>query len=130
MTGQVTALHSAPCFTDRYGYKFCARLYLYGDGIGKCTHVSLFFVLMKSEYDNVTKWPFKQRVTFRLNAQEGTTKPIKESFMPDDNSSSFKQPQKSMNIAAGCPMFISIEDLENGGFIKDDSFFIEINVAK
>ena len=33
--GEVTALHSAPTYTNRYGYKFCARLYLNGDGIGK-----------------------------------------------------------------------------------------------
>ena len=28
--GKTRALHSAPCFTSKYGYKFCLRLYLHG----------------------------------------------------------------------------------------------------
>ena len=39
VTGRVTALHSSPSFTEKNGYKFCARLYLNGDGVGKCSHV-------------------------------------------------------------------------------------------
>ena len=35
ISGQITALHSAPAYTHRHGYKFCARLYLNGDGLGK-----------------------------------------------------------------------------------------------
>ena len=34
--------------------------------MGRGTHVSLFFVVMKSEYDALLQWPFSQRVTFRL----------------------------------------------------------------
>lgn len=128
--GEVTALHSAPCFTNRYGYKFCARLYLFGDGMGKGTHISLFFVLMKSEFDNVLQWPFQKQVTFRLIQQgrKGTTKEVKESFFADKSSSSFQKPTKEMNIAAGCPLFISHKDLKKGGFIENDSLFIEVAV--
>ncbi|XP_057295437.1 TNF receptor-associated factor 3-like [Hydractinia symbiolongicarpus] len=128
--GEVTALHSAPCFTNRYGYKFCARLYLFGDGMGKGTHLSLFFVLMKSEFDNVLQWPFQKQVTFRLiqQGQKGTTKEVKESFFADKSSSSFQKPTKEMNIAAGCPLFISHKDLKKGGFIEKDSLFIEVTV--
>ena len=42
INGKIIALHSAPTFTDVYGYKFCGRLYLNGDGVGRCTRVSLF----------------------------------------------------------------------------------------
>lgn len=41
------------------------RLYLHGDGAGKGTHVSLFFVIMKGEYDPLLSWPFKHKV--RMN---------------------------------------------------------------
>ena len=33
-----------------------------------------------------------------------------------------------MNFASGCPMFIRIEHLLNGGFVKDDSIFLCIVV--
>ena len=39
--GKVRALHSAPCFTGKYGYKFCLRLYLHGDGTVSYTHLTL-----------------------------------------------------------------------------------------
>jgi len=41
----------------------CARLYLNGDGMGKGTHVSLFFVVMRGAYDALLKWPFRQKVS-------------------------------------------------------------------
>jgi len=40
----------------------CARLYLNGDGMGKGTHVSLFFVVMRGAFDALLKWPFRQKV--------------------------------------------------------------------
>jgi len=42
----------------------CARLYLNGDGMGKGTHVSLFFVIMRGAYDALLKWPFRQKVCY------------------------------------------------------------------
>ena len=46
------------------GYKLCARIYLNGDGMGKTTHVSLFFVIMRGQFDALLKWPFRQKVGF------------------------------------------------------------------
>ena len=131
VTGRVTALHSSPSFTEKNGYKFCARLYLNGDGIGKRSHVSLFFVLIKSEYDNLLSWPFCREVTFKLISQRDDEhkRDIKESFIPDRNSSSFAKPIKNMNIASGCPRFISIDKFKSGGFIKEDCIFIELQVG-
>uniref|UniRef100_A0A7M5WZX4 MATH domain-containing protein n=1 Tax=Clytia hemisphaerica TaxID=252671 RepID=A0A7M5WZX4_9CNID len=128
--GKTTALHSAPSFTSRYGYKFCARLYLNGDGMGKGTHVSLFFVLMKSEFDTLLEWPFNKKVTFTLINQENQERNVVETFNADVNSSSFKKPTKHMNIASGCPYFVSQEKLKkpNSGFIKDGCFFLEIKL--
>ena len=48
----------------------CARIYLNGDGMGKGTHISLFFVIMRGEYDALLRWPFRQKVTFMLLDQE------------------------------------------------------------
>ena len=95
--------------------------------MGKDSHVSLFFVLMKSEYDALLEWPFSQRVTFNLINPHNQEESLKESFIPDQNSSSFKKPTRDMNIAAGCPMFIRKENLAR--FIIDDVLFIEVTIT-
>lgn len=56
------SLYSQPFYTGYFGYKMCARVYLNGDGMGKGTHLSLFFVVMRGEYDALLPWPFKQKV--------------------------------------------------------------------
>ena len=50
----------------------CARIYLKGDGMGKGTHRSLFFVIMRGEYDAILPWPFRQKVTFMLLDQDNS----------------------------------------------------------
>jgi len=42
------------------------RAYLDGDGSGKSTHLSLFFVLARGNFDALLRWPFNQRVTMTL----------------------------------------------------------------
>ena len=106
----------------------CARLYLNGDGIGKDSHVSLFFVLMKGHYDAILSWPFTHRVTMLLRDQSGQNNHVQEKFRSDPNSSSFQRPQSEMNIATGCPRFISKTDLDRRKtlYIKDNTMFIQI----
>ena len=41
----------------------CIRAYLNGDGSGYKTHFSVFFVLMRGEFDPLLKWPFEYKVT-------------------------------------------------------------------
>ena len=125
--GKISSLHSAPCFTSRFGYKFCTYLYLNGDGAGKGTHISLYIVIMKSEYDALLEWPFRQKVTFNLLNHSNINDSMKRSIVPDANSPSFKQPHKEMNVAAGFPLFVSKERLES--FVIDDSIFIETSVC-
>lgn len=40
----------------------CLRIYLNGDGTGRGTHLSLFFVVMRGHSDALLKWPFNQKV--------------------------------------------------------------------
>lgn len=56
------ALCFSAFYTARYGFKVCMRLYLNGDGVGKGTHISLFFVIMRGEYDPILSWPFRHKV--------------------------------------------------------------------
>ena len=61
-SGKYTSIFSLPFYSSRYGYKMCLRLYILGDGIGKSTHMSLFFVVMKGEFDAILQWPFTQGI--------------------------------------------------------------------
>ncbi|XP_048734999.2 TNF receptor-associated factor 3-like isoform X2 [Ostrea edulis] len=127
-TGRTISLYSQPFYTGRFGYKLCARVYLNGDGVGKGTHMSLFFVVQRGEYDALLPWPFKQKVTLMLLDQEKGTRHIVDSFRPDVTSSSFKRPTMEMNIASGCPLFVSHSVLESPTYLRDDTIFIKIAV--
>lgn len=58
---------SAAFYTSKYGYKMCLRVYLNGDGTGRGTHLSLFFVVMKGPNDALLRWPFNQKVGLGLS---------------------------------------------------------------
>ena len=124
-SGKVVVLHSAPCYTKQYEYKYCTRLYLQGDGMGRSTHVSLYFVLMKSEYDQLLTWPMQKRITFELINHVNEAESVIESFISNPRSSSFQRPTNNMNVASGCPMFISIERFLTGGFVVDNCAFMK-----
>ena len=62
----VTCMHLLSFSVYRNGYKMCVRAYLNGDGSGYNTHLSLFFVIMKGEFDNLLKWPFDHKVSMIL----------------------------------------------------------------
>ncbi|KAI8518507.1 Tnf receptor-associated factor 2 [Branchiostoma belcheri] len=129
ITGKTTSIYS-PCFyTSRTGYKMCARIYLNGDGMGKGSHISLFFVLMRGHFDGLLRWPFRQKVTFMLLDQNNREHVI-DAFRPDPTSSSFKRPTSDMNIASGCPLFMPLSQLESTrhAYVRDDAIFLKIIV--
>ncbi|XP_077341855.1 TNF receptor-associated factor 5 isoform X1 [Lithobates pipiens] len=129
--GRVVSIYSQHFYTSRCGYRLCARAYLNGDGSGKGNYLSLYFVVMKGDFDSLLSWPFKQKVTLMLLDQSGKKNNIVDVFKADPHSSSFKRPEGEMNIASGCPRFVSHNQLENprnGCYIKDDTLFIKVVV--
>lgn len=128
LTGEFSTFHSAPCLTSDYGYKFCLRIYLNGDGVGENTHLSLFLVIMKSDHDNTLEWPFQRTVTLTLVNQQNRKRDIVKDIIPNKDSESFHKPKRDYNNASGLPMFVSIEKLESDGFLKDDCIFFDVKV--
>ncbi|GCB81927.1 hypothetical protein scyTo_0021488 [Scyliorhinus torazame] len=130
VSGKILSLYSQPFYTSPFGYKMCARVYLNGDGMGKGTHLSLFFVVMRGEYDPLLPWPFRQKVTLALLDQGPSKKHMTDMFKPDPDSTSFRKPHTDMNIASGCPLFVPQPVLENEThhYIKDDTIFIKVTV--
>ena len=124
----VPVLHSAPCYTKQYEYKYCISLYLYGDGMGRGTHISIFFVVMKSKFDEILSWPMKTRVTFELINLKNEKESVIETIVSSNETPSFQKPTMDMNVPTGYPTFISIDRFLNEGFIKDNCAFIKTTV--
>ena len=57
---------SPPFYTHPQGYKMCLKVDANGYGKGKGTHVSVFAFLMRGEFDDHLKWPFRGRVTVAM----------------------------------------------------------------
>lgn len=125
VAGRTPAIFSPAFYTSRYGYKMCLRIYLNGDGTGRGTHLSLFFVVMKGPNDALLRWPFNQKVTLMLLDQNNREHVI-DAFRPDVTSSSFQRPVSDMNIASGCPLFCPVSKMEaKNSYVRDDAIFIK-----
>ncbi|KAF1676725.1 TRAF2 factor, partial [Pygoscelis papua] len=126
VTGRTVSLYSPAFYTAKYGYKVCLRVYLNGDGTGKGTHVSLFFVVMRGDYDALLPWPFRHKVTFML-LDQNNREHIIDAFRPDLTSASFQRPVNDMNVASGCPMFLPLSKLQSPkyAYVKEDTLFLK-----
>ena len=121
---RITSIYSPPFYTGRNGYKMCIRAYLNGDGSGHTTHLSLFFVLMKGEYDPLLKWPFDYKVSMIL-VDQNRRKHLVQTFKPTPESSSFQRPQTDMNVASGCPQFAKLSVLDDEDYVKENVMYIK-----
>ncbi|CAF3845966.1 unnamed protein product, partial [Rotaria sordida] len=123
-----TSIYSPPFYSSSTGYKMCLRLYLNGDGNARRTHMSLFFVLMRGEYDAILKFPFAYKVIFCLYDQSNQHNHIIDSFKPDIKSNSFQRPRSDMNIASGIPKFVPLTKLQNdkNTYIRDNTMYIKV----
>ena len=62
-----------PFYSYPQGYRMQLSVSVHGDGAGKGTHMSVFLSLMKGEFDNQLKWPFRGSITIQLLNQEADT---------------------------------------------------------
>ena len=129
--GRTVSIYSPPFYMSPHGYRLCLRTYLYGDGSGKGTHISLFIVVMKSEYDDLLAWPFQHKVTLTLINQNHPLVPdqsITHRFIPNGESSSFKKPVDTFNVASGFPEFAELTVLEDQAFCKNDTVYFRVRL--
>ena len=85
--------------------------------MGKGRHKSVFFVVMRGQYDALLRWPFRQKVTFMLMDQDNVEYVI-DAFSPDTSSSSFQRPRRETNIASGCAIFSFLTELNNHAYVS------------
>ena len=59
-------------YTHPRGYKMCLRVDANGYGIRKNSHISVYLYMMRGDYDESLKWPFRGDITIQLLNQEGS----------------------------------------------------------
>lgn len=60
-----------PFYSHPCGYKLCIRVAPQGLGTGEGSHVSIHTYLMRGEYDDTLRWPFRGDITIQLLNQLG-----------------------------------------------------------
>jgi hypothetical protein len=123
---------STPFYTSLDGYKMCVRLYFNGDGVGQSTHLSIFLVLMRGNYDAVLKWPFNFQVIFGLYDLKNQKDHIVQSFQSDIKLKSFQQPQTEMNVGTGISKFVPLSKIlhDNSSYVDDNTIYIKVMIRK
>jgi hypothetical protein len=110
----------------------CVRLYFNGNGLAQSTHISIFLILMRGDYDGVLEWPFNFQVIFALYDCINKKNHIIESFQSDTTSIRCQRPQDEMNIGTGIPKFIphSVIQQDNNSYMCDGSIYIKVMIRK
>ena len=111
------------------GFKMRLIVYLNGCGKQTGTHMSVFFQLMKGEFDDCMEWPFDKRVCFVLIHQDDKNRCYKCVFndaqeKKENALKHFGKPDTDVNVALGFRSFVTLEKLHTDGFIKNDILYI------
>ena len=129
-SGEKILIDSSPFY--RCGYKCKLSLNPNGSGSGKNTHLSVYLIIMKGEYDASLEWPFCKKVTFTLVDQQENANDrenIVHSFTSDTKLQNFKRPATKENTGRGIPKYISHNELQERRYILDDTIFIQFSIT-
>ena len=128
-----TRWYSSPLYTHIGGYKMCLCIDANGWGAGKGTHVGVSVRMMKGDFDDHLKWPFRGEITFHLvNQKEGGEHMEKKLTISDHGIDYFQRVTESdvAEAGRGYPQFISHTDLykpEKGNeYLKNDTLIFEV----
>ena len=124
--------NSSPFYTHNRGYKFRVKVYPNGAGRGSGTHLSVYAQLMRGEYDNKLKWPFKgdirvELLNWRADKNHHSYTCYFNRFSSENSSRVFDQ---ETGIGFGDPQFISHTDLvptTNTEYLRDD--YLKLRVS-
>jgi len=115
-----------------FGYKLMLQLWPNGNGIGENTHLSIFIVVMKGEYDAILPWGFLMPVEFTLIDQQDNPNQrqnVVMGFTADPKNAAFKKPVEGETRSVwGFPQFVSHNYPRTRSFIADDTLFIKVQI--
>ena len=124
-SGEKTCIKSPPFYN--YGYKFGLALFPNGRDSGEHTHLSLYFGLLKGEYDAKLSWPFQRIVKLTLIDQQEDTN-NRENIVVSLRSMC-ERPLTFGNIGCGLPEFVCLTKVTKRRYIVDDTIVIQVQVA-
>ena len=118
--------------TESFGYRLKVNIWPNGHGDGEKTHLSVFIVVMKGEYDAVLRWPFNKKVKITLidqqddpDQRENVTRETVGREIPN-----FARPEKKENPGWGFHCFISHLELHSRRYIVDDTLFLQVEISQ
>jgi len=123
---------SVPFYTKRHGYKLKVRVYPRGITSGKNTHLSVYIIVMKGEYDAILPWPFEKRITFTIIDQQEDLTERQNAVMrliPGNHPECFARPINEDNKTRGFAQFISHEKLHSRRYLLHDTLFLQVEVG-
>ena len=117
-----------PVYTDHQGYKICLRVDANGYGSCKGTHVSVYICLMRGEFDDHLKWPFRCVITSRLldqiKGEDHVTKEVTfNDSTPDMHCNRVTSGERTLGW--GYLKFIAHSELEPK-FLQKDTLLFQI----
>ena len=118
----------APFYTENYGYKFEIGFYPNGSDDVRGTFLSVFFSIQKGEYDALLAWPFKRKMKFTLLDQQENLEERQNHSMviiPTNDLRVYGRPDEKRTSRFGRSKFISLEKLETGYYVVDDTLFLQ-----
>ena len=126
-------IESDPFYTENYGYKLKLQIYPNGFGSAENICLSVFFVLMKGEYDALLKWPFQRKVGFTLIDQRNINDPEKQrnitkGMISSDIIGGYERPIVE-NEGRGLCNFISHKTLNSRRYLVDDTLYIQFEIG-
>ena len=91
-----------PFYTHSHGYKFCIDVYPQGNQDGEGTHVSMYACLMKGQFDDHLKWPFRGEITIQIVNQDGDHHHVEKTIpYSDDTPDAYASRVTGKNRASG-----------------------------
>ena len=124
-------LESDSFYTESHGYKLKVLLYPNGNGAGEDTHLSVYIVVMKGEYDAILSWPFNKKVAFTLIDQQED--PLERENVVCDytptNIEPFLRPREEDNGGYGKPKLISQQELKTRRYVVNDTLFLQVEIG-
>ena len=114
------AWFSPPFYTYPKGYKMCVGIYANGYGEQEGTHTSVGVHLMKGEFDDQLKWPFRGQITTRLLSEVDTSYTEFKHFSTESELRLLTE-----DVAPGYAHYISHTELQSK-YLKNDCLTVSV----
>ena len=125
-------IYSAPFYTENYGYRLKVAMDPNGSLSSGNTHLSVYIIVMKGEYDELLSWPFRKKIKITLIDQQGD--PAKRENVADYllplpfNEGIAERPKSEEYVWRGKSQFISHEELQTRRYLVDDALFLQVEI--